>query len=135
MKIRWAILGAIILFGVFNSANAGDFADLKNKINAARAALVDMTIHKDKRVAEQQKLVRDTADAVSIQLSQMKAPPGKTGQFKELVDTWNAFKETREKELVPALLKGDEAAATTLAVGIQKQRMQKCTSLIKELEE
>jgi len=133
MKNQFAMAATFVLFGVFNLASAGEFGDLKNNISAARVALVDMTIHKDKRGAEQQKLVRDTADAVSVQLAKMKAPAGKTAQFNELVETWKAFKETREKELVPAILMGEEKKASTIAAGIQKQRLATCMSLISEL--
>lgn len=114
-------------------AHANEFADLRGKLSAARESLVTMLVNKDKRGADQQKVVKDTADAVSAQLSKLKAPAGKEAQMKELVETWNAFKKTRETELVPAILAGKEDEAKKLAGGIQKDRITKCQQLVGEL--
>jgi hypothetical protein len=50
-----------------------------------------------------------------------------------LVETWNAFKKTREAELVPAILAGKDDEAKKLAGGIQKERITKCQQLVGEL--
>jgi len=134
MKKLLAILAAIFLTGLAVSASAGEFGDLRTKMSAARESLITMMLHKDQRGSDQQKLVKDTADAVSAQLAKMKAPGGKEAQFKELVETWTAFKKTRETELVPIILKGDDADAKKLAGGIQKERITKCQNLINELD-
>lgn len=134
MKKLLAIFAAIALAGASMSANAGEFGDLRTKLSAARESLITMMLHKDKRDANQQKLVKDTADAVSAQLAKMKAPAGKEEKFKELVETWKAFKETREKELVPAILKGNDEEAKKIAGGIQKERITKCQTLTSELD-
>jgi hypothetical protein len=114
-------------------AHANEFADLRTELSAARESLVTMMVNKDKRGADQQKLVKDTANAVSAHLAKLKAPAGKEAQFKELVDTWNAFKKTRETELVPAILAGQDAEAKKLAGGIQKERITKCQQMVGEL--
>lgn len=114
-------------------ALANDFADLRTSLSAARESLVTMMVNKDKRGPDQQEVVKDTADAVSAKLSKMKAPAGKEAQFKELVDTWNAFKKTREAELVPAILAGKDNEAKKLAGGIQKQRITKAQQLVGDL--
>ena len=92
-----------------------------------------MMLNKDKRGADQQKIVKETADAVSAKLTKMKAPAGKEAQLKELVETWNAFKKTREDELVPAILAGKEDEARKLAGGVQKERITKAQQLVGEL--
>jgi hypothetical protein len=114
-------------------ANAGEFGTLRTEMSAARESLVSMMLHADQRGLAMQKKVQETADAVSAHLAKMKAPAGKEAQFKELLDTWRAFKETRERELVPAILKGDDARAKSIAGGIQKERITRCQSLISEL--
>lgn len=116
------------------SAHAGQFGDLKKRIGDARDSLVTMVKNKDKRGADQQKLVKDTADAVSTGLAGMKAPAGKEAQFKELVDTWAAFKKTREDEVVPLLLSGKQEEAEKLAGGVQKERFMKINALCDELD-
>ena len=115
------------------AVHANDFDDLRGSLSAARESLVTMLLNKDKRGVDQQKLVKETADAVSTKLAKMKAPAGKEAQFKELVDTWNAFKKTREVELVPALLAGKEDEARKLAGGVQKERITKAQQLVAEL--
>jgi hypothetical protein len=114
-------------------AHANDFTELRTELSAARESLVTMMVNKDKRGADQQKLVKDTANAVSAHLAKLKAPAGKEAQFKELVDSWNAFKKTRETELVPAILAGQDAEAKKIAGGIQKERITKCQQMVGEL--
>jgi hypothetical protein len=114
-------------------ANANEFATLRTELSAARESLITLLTNKDKRGADHQKVVKDTADAVSARLAKMKAPAGKEAQFKELVDNWNAFKKTREEELVPAILSGKDAEAKKLAGGVQKDRYTKCQQMVSEL--
>lgn len=133
MKKLLTVFVAIFLFVLAIQANAGEFDDLRTKMSAARESLVAMMIHQEQRGPSQQKLVKDTADAVSAQLAKMKAPAGKEAQFKELVETWSAFKKTRETELVPLILQGKDAEAKKIGGGIQKERITKCQTLINEL--
>ena len=115
------------------SAHANEFTDLRGQLSAARESLVTMLVNKDRRGADHQKVVKDTADAVSAHLAKLKAPAGKEAAFKELVDNWNAFKKTREADLVPAILAGKEDEARKLASGIQKERITKCQQAVGEL--
>lgn len=132
MKTIVTILAAFFLLS--SSAYAGEFAELKKKVEEARASLVMMLKNKEKRDKDQQKLVKDTADAVSAMLSKMKAPAGKEGEFKELSDTWNAFKKTREEELVPLILAGKQEEADKMGTGIQRERIMKVMKLCDELD-
>lgn len=131
MKRFFATLLATVMCAF--PAYAGEFDDLRVKVSAARDSLVEMMINKDKRGADQQKLVKDTANAVSAQIATMKAPAGKEAQFKEMVETWNAFKKTRETELVPLILANKDDEAKKIGGGIQKDRITKVQKLISEL--
>ena len=134
MKKLLALLStAFITLSASQWALANEFTDLRSQLSAARESLVTLMVNKDKRGADQQKLVKNTADAVSAALAKIKAPAGKEAQFKELVETWNAFKKTREVELVPAILAGKDDEAKKLAGGIQKERITKCQQLVGEL--
>jgi hypothetical protein len=115
-------------------AYAGDIAALKQKIVEARCALYIMLYTIDKRDADQQKQVKNTADAVSAHLATLKAPAGKEAQFKELAATWKAFKKTREEELVPRILAGKQAEAEKIATGVQSDRFKKMMELCEKLE-
>lgn len=134
MKTVLAVISLVFLIGVSLPARAGEFGELRTKLSAARESLITLLLHKDQRGPDQQKLVKDTADAVSAQLSKMKAPPGKEVQFKELNEAWAAFKHTRETELVPNILKGNDEEAKKIAGGIQKERFTKCQKITSELD-
>jgi hypothetical protein len=124
---------ALIGLTASQSAFANEFSDLRTKLSAARESLVTMLTNKDKRGADQQKIVKETADAVSAHLAKLKAPAGKEAQFKTLVENWNAFKKTREDDLVPAILAGKDDEARKIAGGIQKERITKCQEMVGEL--
>ncbi len=115
------------------AVHAEDFKDLRTKMTAAREALVTMATDKNKRDIDQQKIVKETANAVSASIAKLKAPAGKEAQFKEMADIWAAFKKTRENELVPLILAGKEDEALKLAGGVQKERFAKCLSLVGDL--
>jgi hypothetical protein len=115
-------------------ASAGEYASLKEEIATARHALVVMITQRDKRGPVQQKLVKDTADAVSAHFAKLKAPSGRAAEYKELKGTWEAFKKTREKELVPAVLLNDRATYEKIGAGIQKERLDRMYALIAILE-
>jgi hypothetical protein len=132
---RWiAVLAVAWLgIGITGMARAGEFDDLRAEMTAARESLVTLVVNKDKRGADQQKLVKDTADKVSAHLAKMKVPAGKEAPFKDLSETWAAFKKTRETELVPAILAGKEDEAKKLVNGIQKERYTKCQQILGDL--
>jgi len=123
-----------LLLGVALPLAAGEFAVLKSETEVARKELVTMVLYPGKRGPEQQKVVKDTANAVSAHLAKLKAPAGRGPQFKELKETWEAFKHTRETELVPAILAGEKEKAEKIAAGIQKVRLERCYALMLELD-
>ncbi len=123
-------LAAMFALSLSPAAHANEFGDLRAKLSAARESLITLLVNKDKRGADHQKVVKDTADAVSAHLAKLKAPAGKEAQFKELVDNWNAFKKTREVDLVPAILAGKDDEARKIAGGIQKERITRCQELV-----
>ncbi len=132
-RTLFPLLAALVMLPVALPAHANEFSELRVQLSAARESLVTMLTNKDKRGPDQQKLVKDTADAVSARLAKMKAPGGKEAQFKELKDTWDAFKKTRENDLVPAILAGREEEARKLAGGIQRERITRAQQLVGEL--
>jgi len=134
MKLLPSLLLGALLLAVSAPASAGEFATLREEIAAARASLVSMVTNREKRGPLEQKLVKDSADAVSAHLAKMKAPQGKAAEFQELAATWNAFKTTREKELVPAILANDAAKVTKLGAVVQKERLDRMYALLKILE-
>jgi hypothetical protein len=128
------LLVPAIVVSVAMPATAGEFAILREEIVAARQALVTMVLYRDKRGSEQQALVKNTADTVTASFAKLKVPPGKAAEFKELRGTWEAFKRTRETELVPAILANEKGKAEKIGAGIQKERLDRMYALITLLE-
>jgi hypothetical protein len=126
---------ALVLSLAAAPSSKGEFLLLRQEIVAARKALVDMVLHREKRGPEQQALVKATADKVSATLARLQAPAGKGTEFNELKSTWAAFKQTREKELVPAILAGEREKYDKLAIGIQKERLDRMQALLSTLEQ
>jgi hypothetical protein len=125
------------LFALLISAlalQAGEFAVLKVEIQTARKALVTLALYRGKQGPDQQKVVKDTADAVSAHLARLKAPAGKAAAFEELKTTWADFKATREKELVPAILAGEREKADKIGTVIQKARLDRMYALLDDLD-
>ncbi len=133
---RLVAFAALFFFALVSvaAAQVGEFGDLANKINDARDTLTTMIQNPKKRDEAQQKRVKDTADAVSAALAKIKVTnPDKEYRFKVLVDTWAAFKKTREEVLVPLILQGKDQEAVSIASGIQAERLGKMISLCEEL--
>jgi hypothetical protein len=128
MKTR-ALLGAsVLVLTIALPAIAASPAECEAKIGEARTALLDLLGGKND--PDQQKKVKDTADAVAPCIDGLKAPPGKDAQLSELKIVWREFKTTRETQLVPAILAGKTDEAKTLATGIQQERLNKINSLV-----
>ncbi len=134
MKVIATIVFFLLVLSAAAPARAGEFAQLKQKMIDARRTLYCMLDDVGKRGADQQKKVKDSAEAVSSMCADMKVPPEKADKFKELVATWKAFKKTREEELVPAILSGRQLEAEKIATGIQGQRFFKMMMLCEELD-
>ena len=128
------IVPVLALLLMVSSVFAGEFMHLHKTVMDARDSLVTLVKHKDKRGDVQQKLVKDTANAVSAEIATLKAPKGKEKAFAEMSKNWADFKKTREDELVPLILAGKGAQAKKIAMGIQKVRLKKVLKLCKELD-
>jgi len=89
-----------------------------------------MILYSDRHGPAQQKLVKDTADTVSVHLSKLKECHGGATGFKALEETWEAFRRTRETEIVPAILAGERAHYESIGAGIQKERLDRMYALI-----
>lgn len=119
-------------------AQAATVCDVKTNLSTTRAKLVEMLGSNDK--AQQETLKKgmdettvnvDTAlEALLGDAATAEDAKAKLTQFK---DTWTAFKETREKEIIPAFQSGDLAKAKELATTVQAERMKAMKGLIEEL--
>lgn len=106
--------------------------ECKPKIGKARIYLVEMLSGKVNQ--DQQTLVKRSAEQAHICIMEIKAPAENEKQLEELKKVWNEFKTTRENDLVPKAITGKMEEAKALAMGVQKERMDKINSLLEQLK-
>jgi hypothetical protein len=105
-------------------------ADVCANLTAARTALVTLLDESD---ATKQNgyvdQIKTASDALDANLAAMAGGPDatKADAFKP---TWEAFKATREGEIVPAIKAGDTAKAKGLATGVQAGRMKEMKTVM-----
>ena len=121
------------LFGLglafVSSAWADPASDVCAALVDARGALYSMAKAKDKSA---QDALNAKVQAASTKLDSVLA--GMTGaDAKRAADfkaVWDQFKETRDKEIIPAIYKGNADDAKKIADGVQYQRFSKMWSIM-----
>lgn len=94
----------------------------------ARSALYSMINAKDKSM---QDALNAKVQAASAKLDSVLA--GMSAETKAAADfqaVWDQFKATREKEIIPAIYKGNVAEAKKITDGIQYERLSKMWSIM-----
>ena len=117
---------------------AASVCDVKMGLQNAREKLVAMLDAADKAAQEELKKQVDEAStsletAVEAMLGDANTSEDNKGKLNKFKETWTAFKETREKEIVPAIYAGKKEEAKALATGVQAERMTTMKDLLKEL--
>ena len=123
-------LAAIFALGLeLPAAWADPASDVCAALANARTALYSMINAKDKSV---QDALNAKVQAASAKLDSVLA--GMTGaETKVAADfkaVWDQFKATREKEIIPAIYKGNAAEAKKITDGIQYERLSKMWSIM-----
>lgn len=117
------------------SAQAADFAGVKAKMTTARENLVSLLDASD--AAAQDQFIANIAAATKDVDASLVAAVGEGGAnaaaVKDLKDTWDLFKNTRDNELVPMVKSGKKDDAKTLAKGVQAERFKKMMGLLGQL--
>lgn len=126
-------LGVAAFFAV--SAQAADFAGIKAKMTTARENLVSMLGSQD--AAAQDQFIANIAAATKEVDAALTAAVGEGGAnaaaVKDLKDTWDAFKNTRDNELVPMFKSGKKDEASAIGKGVQGDRFKKMMGLLGQL--
>jgi hypothetical protein len=120
---RSLTLLAAVLLSSAGTASAATPADACANLGEARTQLVAMLGESDPAKLDALKAkVHAASDKLDKDLAAMAAGPdaAKVNAFKP---AWDAFKATRETEIIPALYAGDKDKAKGLATGVQAGRM------------
>jgi hypothetical protein len=130
------LISGMIAFFAMQWVQAATICDARIALAEARLNLMMMVVSTDK--AEQDDL-KVEIDKASIDLEKAIAAMLKDenkiddAQLTTLEETWAAFKNTRETEIVPAVYAGDNDKAVGIATGVQAGRMKIMNGIIQAL--
>ncbi len=118
-------------------ANSMLAANLKARINEVRAVLVAMTGETDKikidRYHETIKEISSLIDRDFLEWLSQDSGAEIIATVSELKSTWEAFRNTRDTQIIPFIYEGRMQEAKELALGIQAERYKKMVTLSTEL--
>lgn len=111
--------------------------ELKADLNQVRALLMGMIIETDsgKREGIHSRIKEATIDIdkeLDDLLGKIKEP-SMVKQLNDIKEVWLSFRDTRDKEIIPAIFAGDLPKAVSIAAGIQAERYKKFTGIANEL--
>lgn len=112
-------------------------AQLHAKLNGVRAALMTMLSETDRVKQEaQHNIIKDITKEIDASFEEMINSSGTFREIsilKEARETWVAFRDIRDNEIVPAIYAGKTEKAAALAMGVQQERYNRFVALTKEL--
>lgn len=118
-------------------ANSMLAANLKARINEVRAVLVAMTGETDRiktdRYHETIKEISSLIDRDFLEWLSQDSGAEIIATVSELKSTWEAFRNTRDTQIIPFIYEGRMQEAKELALGIQAERYKKMVTLSTEL--
>ncbi|HEY6878880.1 MAG TPA: MCP four helix bundle domain-containing protein [Polyangiales bacterium] len=136
IRLSSLVIACILLLA--SSALASPADDTLKSLLAARQSLVTMLDTTDG--AAQSKLQGEIAQhtksvdaAVAAALADKATSADAAAKFKEFKSIWDAFKKTRDGEIVPAIRAGKVDQAKALAKGVQAERLAKMKDLLAAL--
>lgn len=112
-------------------------ATLKARINEVRAVLVAMTGETDTEKRDKYRdAIKDISSLIDSDFSEWLTKGRNVkvdATVRELKSTWDAFRNTRDTQIIPFIYQGKVKEAKELALGIQAERYKKMVSLSNEL--
>ncbi len=118
-------------------ANAVDLKDVRANQNAIRADVLTMLLATDRELPQQDIADRDKQNDAAMQrlLDRAENDPALRTRLEEFNAIRNAFRETREMQVIPLILAGKVEEAEALALGVQEEHNQQMRSIADELVE
>ena len=124
-----------LMEGIYNQ-NYGpsvNIANLKSNMNEVRVALLTMMAANDKaKMDEQNEHIKELREDIAARLSELTKSTSNE-KVKTLKEVIVAFRDTRDKEVIPLIYEGKIQEAKALATGIQAERFKKIVSISNEL--
>ncbi len=134
--MKQLVISVFITFFAMQLVHAESICDARVSLTDARLNLMMMVISID---TEEQDALKVEIDKASQELERvikvMLTDENRTddAQLTTLQKTWAEFKNTRETEIIPAILADDYDKAMEIATGIQAKRMKIMNHIIQAL--
>ena len=122
------------LLSLASQAQASEFSVLYHAAVEARDSLETFVRDPNKRDQAQLKRVQESADAVDVALSMVKAPVGREFGIQLLLEGWAETKKFRQK-VISLVLSGKEDQALALMTGEQQQNLFKALVFFDQLDQ
>ena len=122
------------LLSLASQAQASEFSVLYHAAVEARDSLETFVRDPNKRDQAQLKRVQESADAVDVALSMVKAPVGREFGIQLLLEGWEETKKFRQK-VISLVLSGKEDQALALMTGEQQQNLFKALVFFDQLDQ
>lgn len=100
---------------------------LKSDLNQVRAAFISMLFESDPEKQNKhhemiKQLSKGIDDELALLLGKKDFPADMVEPLEKIKKNWELFRDTRDVEMIPAILHGDAAKAKALAMGVQAER-------------
>ncbi len=129
------ISGIIAIFSM-QLVQAATICDTKLALVEARLNLMMMVMSTEKEDQDSLRVeINKASTGLDKALVAMLKDENKTddAQLTNLQDTWTAFRNTREADIIPAIYAGNNDKAIAIATGIQAERMKIMDNVIQAL--
>lgn len=138
MKLTRTLLLALLAWlSLASSVQAGPVGDIKSRLTATRQQTMAMLSEDDRAVLEMRyddalksSKELDTLLAATLKNEALRAAQPTLTQFRA---TWEAFKKTRDSEIVPLLMSGERLKARFMALTVQAPRFKQMNELLDSL--
>src|SRR5512143_3657322 len=118
---------SLILIQEIYAAHADAIRDGLMSARKNLVAMIDTSDQaaQDKLYAEVTTASQTVDDALRTALADKATTEDQAAKLKQFQEIWEAFKKTRETEIVPAIRAGNKDTARSIAKGVQAERMTK----------
>lgn len=134
MNRFYIFFASIVFVAATSTAFAGKVEDIQTKLNQSRQQTMAMLSEMDKGVLEMRyEEALASSKEVDARLQRAMADSSLLAQhmtLEEFKRVWNAFKTTRDQEIIPLLMAGKHAPARALAQQVQAARFKQMNDLL-----
>lgn len=132
-----SLLTAITLLVATCPALAGPIGDIKSTLTSSRQQTMAMLSEDDRAVLEMryEDALKSSKHLDALLVAALKNDALRNAQptLRQFKEVWEAFKKTRDEDIIPDLMAGSNLKARAMALAIQAPRFKKMNDLLDSL--